>query len=199
MKSSVYYLNSKLKKGDEKLQKHLGIIQRGIDNSDRIITDVLGFARIRKPELLNTNINTEVRAALTDSQLPAGVKTHIDFDHEIPEVLVDPIQLHQIFVNIITNAVQAMQEQGELRIQTRLNGRYLEVSYADNGPGMDKEIAAQVFDPLFTTKPKGTGLGLAVCKSLIQRQGGGIRVKSRTGHGTTFTVLLPLEQNNGGR
>jgi len=194
MKSSVYYLNTKVDNGNEKFKKHLGIIQRGIDNSDRIITDVLGFAKIRKPEYKDSDINSAVRAALTDSQVPVGIKTHIDLDREIPELPLDEAQLHQVFINIIANAVQAMQEQGELRIQTRLKGNWVEISYADDGPGIDEGTLAKVFEPLFTTKTKGTGLGLAVCKSLIQGQGGQIQVKSRRGHGTTFTVLLPLKK-----
>lgn len=198
MKSSIYYLNSKLDQENEKLHKHIGIIRRGIDASDRIITDVLSFAKIRTPEFQTTDINAEVRTALNDSQIPAGVKTHLDLDHDLPELSVDPLQLRQVFVNILSNAVEAMQGQGALHIRTRVQGNRLEISYVDNGPGMDEETQAKVFEPLFTTRKKGTGLGLAVCKSLIQRQGGKIRIKSRKGYGTTFTILLPLNNDDGG-
>ena len=108
-------------------------------------------------------------------------------------VEIDANQVRQVLVNIISNAVQAMPDGGKLTINTKGENQLLEVEIADTGCGIPKEITAKIFDPLFTTRAKGIGLGLAVCKTIIERHEGYIEVKSKVGKGTTFTIKLPLK------
>ncbi len=113
--------------------------------------------------------------------------------NDLPEIAIDPGQIQQVLVNILTNAVQAMPEGGKLTIGAKQRDELLEVEIADTGCGISQEVIGKIFDPLFTTKAKGIGLGLAVCKSIIDRHEGSIEVKSEVGKGTTFTTKLPLK------
>ena len=112
----------------------------------------------------------------------------------LPPVTFDPKQMHQVLINLLKNALEAMPQGGEITITTRVKGANVEISLADTGEGMSPEVAGNIFQPYFTTKEKGTGLGLAICQSIIQEHGGVISVASTPGRGTTFTIQLPLSQ-----
>ena len=115
---------------------------------------------------------------------------------DLRSIGIDPEQIQQVLINIITNAVQAMPEGGKLAIGAGEKGKFLEVEITDTGAGIPEEVRDEVFEPLFTTRAKGIGLGLAVCKSIIDRHGGEIEVKSKVGEGTTFNIKLPLGQDS---
>jgi signal transduction histidine kinase len=116
-------------------------------------------------------------------------------DANLPEVEIDADQIRQVFVNIATNAIQAMAEGGKLTIDATKGDKFLEVAISDTGDGISEDVIGKIFDPLFTTRAKGIGLGLAVCKSIIERHGGAIGVESKVGEGATFIVKLPLKAN----
>ena len=111
---------------------------------------------------------------------------------DLPQVEIDPDQIRQVLVNLITNAVQAMPEGGRLTVSARVRRKSLEVTVTDTGAGIPQEVVGKIFDPLFTTKAKGIGLGLAVTRSVIENHKGSIGVSSKMGRGTTFTIELPL-------
>jgi signal transduction histidine kinase len=115
-------------------------------------------------------------------------------------VMVDATQIRQVFVNVILNAAEAMPEGGRLEIKARGKDDLVTVEFTDTGGGIPESLVGKIFDPLFTTKPRGVGLGLAVCKSIMEKHGGDIRVQSKEGEGTTFTVSLPTRpvQGDGG-
>jgi signal transduction histidine kinase len=110
----------------------------------------------------------------------------------MPPVTFDPKQVHQVLINLVKNAMEAMPEGGEITITSRVKGANAEISIADTGEGMSPDVAGKIFEPYFTTKAKGTGLGLAICQGIIRDHGGVILVDSTPGHGTTFTIQLPL-------
>ena len=112
----------------------------------------------------------------------------------LPPVNFDPKQVHQVLINLLKNALEAMDQGGEITITSRVKGANAEISLADTGEGMSPEVAANIFQPYFTTKDKGTGLGLAICQGIIQEHGGIILVDSTPGKGTTFTIQLPLNE-----
>jgi signal transduction histidine kinase len=97
-----------------------------------------------------------------------------------------------VLINLLKNALEAMDQGGEITITSRVKGANAEISLADTGEGMSPEVVANIFQPYFTTKEKGTGLGLAICQAIIQEHGGIILVDSTPGKGTTFTIRLPL-------
>jgi signal transduction histidine kinase len=112
---------------------------------------------------------------------------------DVPKITCAPSQLNQVFLNLFTNAAQAMAEQGTLHVKSWHSDDKVHISVADSGKGIPEEIIARIFDPFFTTKPvgEGTGLGLAISHQIIQKHGGDIRVESQPGVGTCFYITLP--------
>jgi two-component system, sporulation sensor kinase E len=121
------------------------------------------------------------------------VTVHQVEETPVPPLAFDPQALHQVLINLLKNALEAMPRGGEITMASRVRGSNAEISIADTGEGMPPGVAAKIFQPYFTTKEKGTGLGLAICQSIIQEHGGAIAVDSAPGQGTTFTIQLPLE------
>jgi signal transduction histidine kinase len=112
----------------------------------------------------------------------------------LPAVNFDPKQIHRVLINLLKNALEAMDQGGEITITSRVRENKVEISLADTGQGLAPEVAANIFQPYFTTKAKGTGLGLAISQGIIQEHGGTILVDSTPGQGTTFTIQLPLNE-----
>jgi signal transduction histidine kinase len=125
------------------------------------------------------------------------IEVSVELAPDLPMSMADPHQMHQVFVNIITNAEQAMTEahgKGKLRIRTQKVGTTIRISFADDGPGIPEENLRRIFDPFFTTKEvgQGTGLGLSICYGIVQGHNGQIYAKSKPGRGTTFVVEIPI-------
>lgn len=193
LRSSAYYLRSRLADADEKVRKHLDIIEQEISNSDKIITDLLDFSRIKPPTLQRTYLNYIVEEALERVEIPPSVKLVRDLAEGLPPIQADAFQLEQVVVNLLTNAVQAMPQGGVLTVRTALREDSLVLEVSDTGCGIDPEHLERIFEPLFTTKSRGIGLGLTICKTLVENHGGTITVESTPGRGTTFTITLPRE------
>jgi two-component system NtrC family sensor kinase len=166
-----------------------------------IVKGLLEFARPKEPEasLININDIVENSLALMERQaLFQNIKIKKSFTPNIPKIIADSAQLQQVFMNIILNAAEAMDENGTLTLNTSLDGdkKYIKVKFSDTGHGIKKEDKKRLFEPFFTTKEvgKGTGLGLAISYSIIQKHKGTIDVESRVGKGSTFTVKLPVKR-----
>ena len=198
IKNAAYYIKGKIAKSElgqkePRVMEFLDIMDDEVNTSNKIINDLLGFSRIGKPSVSPTRIEKVIEDALSHTAIPENIELTKRLDTDLPEVNIDPDQVHQVLVNMILNAVQAMPEGGKLTIGAREKNEFLEVKIADSGCGIPEEAVGKIFDPLFTTKAKGIGLGLAVCKSIIDRHGGYIEVKSKVGRGTTFSIKLPLK------
>jgi len=148
---------------------------------------------VAKPTVSPVNIVGVIEDALKHTPLPENIDLAKDIDKNLPWVMVDADQIRQVFVNIILNALQAMTKGGRLNIRARRRGDFVEVEFADTGCGIPRIVINKIFDPLFTTKAKGIGLGLSVCKSILERHGGDIRVESEEEKGTTSTMSLPTQ------
>jgi signal transduction histidine kinase len=188
-----------LENPDEDIQESLEILNREVMTSEHIISSLLEFSHPEPAIHRKVDINELLQQVIADATLPEsiGVVTHLDTS--LPLVQADPQQLEVIFDKLIRNAVQAMSSlpegKGQLVIKsTKLDDDWLAVSIKDNGMGISPENLSRLFEPLFTTKAKGIGLGLALSKILIEENGGIIKVNSDgvPGQGTTFTVQLPL-------
>jgi PAS domain S-box-containing protein len=203
IKNAVYYIkgkvaSSELGQREPRVMEFLGIIDDEVNSSSKIITDLLGFSRVGKPSVSPAKIEKIIEDALSHIAIPENIELIKKLDAGLPEINVDPDQIKQVLVNIITNAVEAMLEGGRLLIAAREKDKFLEVEVTDTGCGIPQESMDKIFDPLFTTKAKGIGLGLPVCKAIIDRHEGNIAVKSKVGEGTTFNIKLPLGRNIGG-
>ena len=199
IKNAVYYIkgkvaNSELAQQELRVMEFLDIMDDEINSSNKIINDLLGFSRVGKPAVSLARIEKVINdaLALTHTPIPENIELTKKVDAGLPEAEIDTDQIHQVLVNVIMNAVQAMPEGGKLTIGAKQEDKFLEVEISDTGYGIPQETIDKIFDPLFTTKAKGIGLGLAVCKAIIDRHDGHTAVKSKVGKGTTFTIKLPL-------
>ncbi|MFC2020914.1 ATP-binding protein [Chloroflexota bacterium] len=197
IKNAVYYVRGKVSKSElgqqePRVIEFLNIMDDEVNSSNKIINDLLGFSRVGKSSVSPTCIEKVVEDALSHTPIPESIEVIKKVDVDLPEVEVDPDQIHQVLVNILINAVQAMPEGGKLTLTDGQEDGFLEVKIADTGCGIPKEAIEKIFDPLYTMKAKGIGFGLAVCKSIIDRHQGHIEVESEVGKGTVFTVKLPL-------
>jgi two-component system NtrC family sensor kinase len=171
-----------------------------IQRCKRITHNLLRFARRTRSIVETVDINEFIREVIELMEREAktcGIKFSTDLEEKLPPVLSDPSQLQQVFLNMITNAIDAHEHKpyGSIHIRTRSDGgNGVSISIADTGMGIPQENLAKIFDPFFTTKAvgKGTGLGLSICYSTVRQLGGYIQVKSEMGRGTEFTILLPL-------
>ena len=177
-------------------------ITNAADRCVRIVRNFLTLARQRRPERSTITLPPVIQGALellAYELRTEGVEVTVDAAAELPKVVADPHQLHQVLVNLIANAQHAMRRQPRpkrLTIGARHDaGRAVaQVTIADSGPGIPPAVLARIFEPFFTTKPagEGTGLGLSLCRSMIEDHGGTIGVESTVGEGTCFTIELPV-------
>ena len=194
MRNSVYYLNlMEVGKSEKSVQEHLDILDKEIGISDRIIGDILDFSRIKKPTLSKIKVNDVVHQTLSQMKVPENIEVLAELAQDIPEADLDPLQMQQVFFNIILNAFEVMPGGGKLKVTTHLEQEFIHIGFKDSGPGITKENLEKIFEPLFTTKPKGIGLGLALCRSIVEGHEGTIEVESEEGRGATFTVKLPFK------
>jgi signal transduction histidine kinase len=122
----------------------------------------------------------------------AGLTSEVHVEPELPEVDVDEAQLRQALYNLVRNAREVLSRGGKVALSVERNGDALEISVADDGPGVPDDLRTSIFDPFYTTKRHGTGLGLAVTRSIVEAHGGRIRCEAREGGGTRFTIALPM-------
>jgi len=199
IKNAAYYVRGKVAKNElaqkePKVMEFLNIMDDEINACTKIINDLLGFSRVGKPSVSPNQINNVIDDVLSRTSIPENMELIKRLDAELPQIEIDASQIQQVLVNMISNAVQAMPEGGKLIIGTREKEGFLEVRIADTGCGIPREAIDKIFDSLFTTKAKGIGLGLPVCKAIIDQHEGKIEVKSRVGKGTTFIIRLPLNR-----
>jgi signal transduction histidine kinase len=169
-----------------------------IDRLTGITEEYLQFARLPKPKLHRESLSRLVRD-LTDferEQLTLrGVNLEVELDDTLPHIMIDEGQIRQSLLNLLRNAADAVEEVGggTVSVSTVAVGSMVEVRVADEGTGISEELVSKLFEPFFSTKDGGTGLGLALTQQIIREHGGDIRVDSRPGHGAVFVVSLPIE------
>jgi PAS domain S-box-containing protein len=192
IKNSVYFLNIRLKENaDEKVVKHLRIMEDNINAADRIISDLLDLSRNKVGVLELVDLNGILERAFASLSVPENIKVITKLD-KIPKMLLDPERIKRVFLNIIQNAVAAMPKGGKLIVGTSRSGDSVEISFKDSGIGIPEENMQKLFTPLFTTKAKGLGMGLSICKQIVEGHRGDIVVKSKAGEGALFIVRLPI-------
>jgi two-component system NtrC family sensor kinase len=171
-----------------------------------IIRGLLDFSRQRKPQKTLCNINAvllECISLVENQALFHNIRIVKDFDNNLPMVIIDPSQIERVFLNLIVNAAEAMDGNGQLTLTTKFEpGQdFIEMEFRDTGPGIAEENMEKIFDPFFTTKETGhgVGLGLAISYGIVKEHKGSISVQSKLGKGTTFYVRLPLREAGDGR
>lgn len=166
-----------------------------------LLDDFLNFARAVKLELKPTNLNDVVSEVLdfVDSQMQeAGVEVIRHLASDLPSVLVDRQKIQAAILNLLLNAQQAMPEGGQLWVRTRETPQSVALDLIDTGSGIDDETLLHIFEPFYSTKASGSGLGLPTTRRIIEGHDGAISVQSKPGHGTQFTLEFPLPARIGG-
>ena len=193
MTNAVYYLGAVLKDSPGEIGEYLGILQTQISLAEKIVGDLLDFARIKPPQFETLPIRQIVEEQLKRAGSLDGVRITQDFPSDLPRVRVDRVQIGQVVLNLIVNALQAMNGSGaNLTFRGRRGADgFVVLDVIDTGMGMTPGQMEKLFEPLFTTKARGIGLGLAVSRGFVQANGGVISAESRPGAGTTMSVSLP--------
>ena len=193
MKMIVQLLESEFSQDDSR-REPLGIIQKEIDRLEGIIGNLLDFARPTKPKAVEVEVEKVIDDCyqLVKNQLrKQGINYSKSVAEKLPLVIGDPDQLKQVFINIITNAIQALTPGGQLRISLDHREEALVVAFEDTGAGISADRLQDIFNPFMTTKEDGTGLGLSMAQRIVEEHGGKIEVQSSPGEGSTFYVYLP--------
>ena len=198
MSNAVYFLDTVLADADDTTKEYLGIIRNEIANADRIVGDLLDSVRTKPPSPQRVALRDLIGEVMSRIIVPETVTVSRNIPETLPAVRVDPLQMQQVFRNLISNGMEAMPEGGTLEIIAGENAQAQTVVIAvkDAGTGIAPEDMGKLFQPLFTTKPRGIGLGLVVVKNLTEANGGSVEVQSEAGKGTTFTVILPRESDD---
>ncbi|HEX9874488.1 MAG TPA: ATP-binding protein [Deferrimonas sp.] len=220
MNNAVFFLRDQLPDPGETVREYLDIIKNEIDSCQRILTDFIDFFRTRPPRMKLVPAGELIARSIERSVIPENVAVAVDLPETLPSLRVDPLQMGQVLVNFILNAIQAMPQGGALNIAARRahssklvahgeagktkelsaksqerGGDFVEISAADSGEGIAPENLEKLFQPLFTTRSRGVGLGLPISRNLVEANGGWIAVESELGKGTTFTVALPVARD----
>lgn len=192
---AAYFMKKQLSKGKmDQINEMIEIVDRNITYSNKIINDLLEYSREIKLDLSERDPKTMIKEALLFVQVPNHVRI-VDLTEHQPKIKIDAERIQRAFVNIIKNAIEAMPRQGTLIIETRQFSDRVEIVFSDTGTGMSKSTLQRLWTPLFTTKAKGMGFGLAICKRIIEAHNGKICAQSIRGKGTTFKVMLPIKPN----
>jgi PAS domain S-box-containing protein len=192
--NAAYFLNMVLENPQPDVKETLDILKREAATAENIISDLLEFARTRPPTREEADLNEIIQYVLSRVTIPENVQVITKLDGTLAPFPVDPDQLVRAFDNIIRNGLQAMPEGGQLSIESKYTDRqWVAISFTDTGVGISEENRAKLFEPLFTTKAKGVGLGLSIVKRLVEGHDGTVDVKSELGKGSTFTVRLPVD------
>jgi PAS domain S-box-containing protein len=174
------------------LQESIHCIEENLFYIDKIVADLQDFTKPLKPNKEKVNVEKVIEEALLIVSIPKNLQFAILIKEDFPTLTVDFLMLKRALINLIQNSVQAMPNGGQLRIEAGKTANHVCISVEDTGEGIPEEVKDKLFTPLFTTKSKGQGFGLAVVKRLVEAQDGKISFESQTGKGTTFTIQLPL-------
>lgn len=169
----------------------------GIDQITELVQSLKDFSRLDRADedWFDVREGLERTLTITRNLLKYGVEVVRDFD-EVPDIRCAPSRLNQVFINLVTNAAQAMEGQGRLELRTRTTGEAVEITVSDSGCGIPEAHLEKILDPFFTTKPvgEGTGLGLSIVRTIVEEHEGHLDVSSVVGEGTRFTVTLPIDR-----
>ena len=179
------------------IQESLTEIEKNIDYINKIVADLQDFARPLKPNAEETDIKRVIDQLLAKNGLPENVKVSVKVESGARLFVADSTFINRIMNNLVTNAIQAMPKGGDLTIHASKEANDTVISVKDTGVGIPEAVKGKLFTPMFTTKSKGQGFGLAVIKRMAESLGGTVSFESQEGKGTTFTVRLPPKEING--
>jgi len=200
IKNVCYFLQKKITAGDQKVIEMLNLLYREVEQANKIINDLLNFSRVMKIRKTEVSVEKLLDESIKDQGEKDNVKIVKNYSGDLNKFMADGDRLKLVFQNIISNAYQSMPSGGTLTVTTAMSRQgpeaepqsWAEIIFNDTGHGMNPETAKHVFEPLFTTKIKGIGLGMAIAKEIVERHDGKISLDSVQDKGTTVSVLIPM-------
>ena len=198
IKNVAFYLQNYADIDDPDAQEYLKTLNEEVLSAEKILSDLLNFSRTITLKKKKLHLKELINNSMKSLNIPENVSVISNIDDDFAKIEADPDKLKQVFQNLITNAYQAMPEGKEGKIEIKAlheNGKAI-ITVSDNAKGMDEKTRKNIFEPLFTTKAKGIGLGMSIIKSIIEHHGGTIEVESEEGKGSKFTITLPREEEN---
>jgi signal transduction histidine kinase len=192
--NAAFNLQRNIREDKSSITQQIRIIREEVERSDRIITDLMGYARLAEGKIEKLEINQEVEAALEEVFPPNQFNVQIQRDYAtgLPSLLMQRHHLMEVLTNLLLNSRQALNGDGHIQVQTSFADHSVVICIADNGPGIPSELHDKVFEPYFTTKEKGSGLGLAIVKHNTEMYDGTVQVNSDLGKGTQFVLRFPV-------
>jgi two-component system sensor histidine kinase HydH len=194
IESSLFILRQRVV-SDEKATKHVARIGDQVQLANGIVSGLLDMIRDKPVVRQSVQLAVTVASALSSLHVPAAVSVQLSGLDDLPAIVGDPVQVRQLFSNLLENALQAIDGDGEIRVVGSFDGRQVEIAVEDSGPGVDAETRRRLFEPLITTKATGIGLGLALVKRIAERHGGDVRYAPRA-KGARFVVRLEASAAN---
>ena len=193
MTNAVYYLEMVQPDAPPDVQEYLGMLRAQIGLAEKIVGDLLDFSRVRPPRRDSAVVAEIVAAQQARLTVRSGVSLTVDVPADLPRVSVDVTQIGQILFNLLVNAIQALEGRGgAIRVTATVSESHVRLHVADDGPGVPADLRGKIFEPLFTTKARGIGLGLAVSRSLAEANDGTLELDDTAG-GARFTLSLPRD------
>ena len=189
---NVELLEDELKESDDEARQLIRSVLKELDRLNDIVSEYLQFSRFPKPHLKRGRVDGVIRELVRNFNAPPTVRIEMQLMPESPEVWLDEGLLRQVLENLVRNGVEAIQGPGVVRIESEVIDRFLVIRVRDTGSGIPPDALSKLFQPFFTTKPHGTGLGLATSQQIVFEHNGHLIVDSQVGKGATFTTLLPL-------
>ncbi len=200
IRTSAYIINSGLDAPDPRTLSAIARIERSVVRCDRIIDELLDFTRISELDPEPTPLNSWLGRTLAEQNLPSGVELRLNFGNDATTAALDHDRFRRAVINVFDNACQAMTDPDSqnrdtkdsvLSVTTQVSGDRIEIVFEDNGAGIAADVRPMIFEPLFSTKGFGVGLGLSVVRQIMDQHGGGIEIDSQPGRGTRVCLWLP--------
>jgi two-component system NtrC family sensor kinase len=184
-------------KNMEEFRTSIKKIEEHVERARKVVHNMLGYARKMEPRLEDVDINhilDQTISLLENYARINDIRIITELSSDLPIIASEQAQLQQVFLNLISNAIDAIERDGQIRVKSESGNGEIMVQISDDGPGIPEDQQGRVFEPFFTTKDtgRGTGLGLWVSYDIIKKLGGTIRLSSKVGEGTTFTVRIPV-------
>jgi signal transduction histidine kinase len=195
--NTAFSLARNLRENKTVAVEQVEIIQEEVGRADRVITQIMGYAQLSEGRVEKLNVVEELNRALAQvfpPAMPTPIRVHREYGHGFPPLLMQRGHLSEILVNLLQNAREAPGDKGNIFVTAGCaRDNSIEISIADDGPGIPPDKMERIFEAYFTTKERGTGLGLAIVKHNVELYGGTVRVESKLGNGAKFTVTFPAK------
>ncbi|HND54067.1 MAG TPA: ATP-binding protein, partial [Pirellulaceae bacterium] len=191
VRTSVFYLQNARRPSPEKQVEHLERIQRQVGVADAVITALSDFAKLPMPQSVAVSVQALIDETLANVTLGPGFASQVELAPDLPPIRGDFRQLFIVLVNLVRNAVDAMPGGGTITISGRAEGERVELRVQDTGPGISSEDRQRIFEPFYSTKARGIGLGLAISRAIVDNHAGEIQVTSQPGEGACFKLWFP--------